>query len=234
MLWSLSIEEVFYIGFPLVCLLTRRRWVLVPLLVLLALSMPWTHAALRGNEIWQEKAYLPGMSAIAIGVLGALLASRLRTLPLRATVLFGWLGMIGLLAATIDGAVMYQLLRDGYMLLLAVSALCLLLACEQRQRLDDWHSWRALNWLRSWGRLSYEIYLTHMFVVTPVVWLFRLGGSHFRFGLLWYSLTLPLCWLLGAAVECWVSTLCDRWLRKKLMRSSTASIDIRCTLATAE
>ena len=39
-LWSLSIEEVFYLGFPLACLLTRQRAVLVPLLVLLALSMP--------------------------------------------------------------------------------------------------------------------------------------------------------------------------------------------------
>ncbi len=91
-LWSLSIEEVFYIGFPLACLLTRRRWVLVPLLTLLALSMPWTHAALRGNEIWQEKAYLPDMSAIAIGVLGALLAARSGTLPARTAALLGWLG----------------------------------------------------------------------------------------------------------------------------------------------
>ncbi|HEY8681967.1 MAG TPA: acyltransferase, partial [Rhodanobacter sp.] len=144
-LWSLSIEEVFYIGFPLACLLTRRRWVLVPLLVLLALSMPWTHSVLRGNEIWQEKAYLPGMSAIAIGVLGALLAARPRTLPARTTVLLGWLGAIGLLAATIDGALMWHLLRDGYMLLLALSALCLLLPCEQRQRRGDWHAWRSLD-----------------------------------------------------------------------------------------
>jgi peptidoglycan/LPS O-acetylase OafA/YrhL len=221
-LWSLSIEEVFYIGFPLLCLLTRRRWVLVPLLALLALSMPWTHAALRGNEIWQEKAYFPGMSAIAIGVLGALLASRSRTLPLRAIILLGWLGAIGLMAATIDGAQMWHLLRDGYMLLLALSALCLLLACEQRQRLGGWHTWRALDWLRSWGRLSYEIYLTHMFVVTPVVWLFRFGGSNFRLGLLWYLLTLPLCWLLGRAVERWLSTPCDRWLRRRLLRPQVA------------
>lgn len=125
-LWSLSIEEVFYIGFPLACLLTRRRVVLVPLLVLLALSMPWTHAALSDNEIWQEKAYLPGMSAIAIGVLGALLAARSRTLSPRAISLLGWLGALGLVAATIDGAAMWELLRDGYMLLLSLSALCLL------------------------------------------------------------------------------------------------------------
>jgi len=221
-LWSLSIEEVFYIGFPLICLLTRRRWVLVSLLALLALSMPWTHAALRGNEIWQEKAYLPGMSAIAIGVLGALLAARSHTFPARTTALLGWLGAIGLVATTIYGATMWHLLRDGYMLLLALSALCLLLACEQRQRRGDWHAWRGLDWLRSWGRLSYEIYLTHMFVVFAMVRLFRLAGGDIRLGVLWYLLTLPLCWLLGVMVERWLSMPCERWLRSRLVCAPVA------------
>ena len=70
-LWSLSIEEIFYIGFPLLCLLLRTRGALVAVLLMLALSLPITRAALQGNEIWQEKAYLPGMAAIAIGVLTA-------------------------------------------------------------------------------------------------------------------------------------------------------------------
>lgn len=222
-LWSLSIEEVFYLGFPLACLLTRRSAVLVPLLVLLAMSMPWTHAALRGNEIWQEKAYLPGMSAIAIGVLGALLAARMRLFPARTTMLLGWLGAIGLAAAMIDGAVMWRLLRDGYLLLLACSALCLLLACEQRQRRGPWRSWRALDWLRSWGRLSYEIYLSHMFVVFAVVRVFRLTGGDQRWGFLWYLLALPLCWLLGRAVERWLSLPCERWLRSRLLRPARPS-----------
>ncbi len=215
-LWSLSIEEVFYIGFPLVCLLTRRRWVLLPLLTLLALSMPWTHAALRGNEIWQEKAYLPGMSAIAIGVLGALLAAHWRLPPRRTSCLLGWLGAIGLMATTIYGAAMWRLLGDAYMLLLAMSALSLLLACEQRQRRGAWQAWRGLGWLRSWGRLSYEIYLTHMFVVFAVVRGYRWLGGDPRWGFLGYLLALPLCWLLGVVVERWWSLPCERWLRARL------------------
>jgi len=71
-LWSLSIEEVFYLAFPLLCL-TLPRWLLVLALAALALSLPVTRAALAGNEIWQEKAYLPGMSAIAFWVLTAML-----------------------------------------------------------------------------------------------------------------------------------------------------------------
>ena len=52
-LWSLSIEEVFYIAFPLVCLLLPRKLLLAGL-VLLALSLPITKAAVQGNEIWSE------------------------------------------------------------------------------------------------------------------------------------------------------------------------------------
>jgi peptidoglycan/LPS O-acetylase OafA/YrhL len=126
------------------------------------------------------------------------------------------LGAIGLTAATIDGAVMWQQLRDGYMLLLALSALCLLLACEQRQRRGPWQAWHGLDWLRSWGRLSYEVYLSHMFVVFAVVRLFKLAGGDMRLGFLWYLLTLPLCWLLGAMVERWLSAPCERWLRARL------------------
>lgn len=213
-LWSLSIEEVFYLGFPLVCLLTRRLWVLVPLLLLLALSMPWTHAALRGNEIWQEKAYLPGMAAIAVGVLGALLASRWQA-PRRTINLLGWLGALGLAAVLLDGAAIWHLLRDGYLLVLTVSTLCLLLASKQRPSRNYGRPLRGLGWLRSWGRLSYEIYLSHMFVVFAVVRLFKLSGADYRWGLLWYLLALPSCWLLGAAVERWLSTPCERWLRRR-------------------
>ncbi len=66
-LWSLSIEEVFYLGFPLVCLLLRKDWILAPALALLALSQPMALASIVGNPIWKEKAYLPGMGAIRHG-----------------------------------------------------------------------------------------------------------------------------------------------------------------------
>ncbi len=233
-LWSLSIEEVFYLGFPLVCLLTRVRAALVPILVLLALSMPWTHAALRGNEIWQEKAYLPGMAAIAIGVLGALLASHWQRPPPRTTCLLGMLGALGLTVVMLDGGALWQLLRDGYLLVLAGSTLCLLLASEQRQRRGPWQPRRGWVWLRSWGRLSYEIYLSHMFVVFVVVRWYRWVDGDPQWGFLWYLLALPLCWLLGRAVERWLSLPCARWLRARLLPHRVAHASEAIPLRVAE
>jgi peptidoglycan/LPS O-acetylase OafA/YrhL len=214
-LWSLSIEEVFYIGFPIVCLLTRRRVVLLPMLVLLALSMPFTRAVLDGNEIWQEKAYLPGMAAIATGVIGALLVARWPAPSAgRVRALYAF-GVIGLLASMLGGRWLWPLLHDGVMLLLTASAMSLLIACQARPP----RPWRGFGWLRAWGRLSYEIYLSHMFVVFSVVRLYRVTDGDPRWGFLWYLLALPLCWLLGMAVERWLSLPCERWLRARLLRA---------------
>lgn len=214
-LWSLSIEEAFYLGFPLACLLLRRRVLLVPSLVLLALSLPWTRAALHGNEIWMEKAYLPGMAAIATGVLGALLADACHP-PRRTVLLLGWLGALGLGLVLLDGGLLWRWLRDGYMLVLTFSAVCLLLCCRWRADEGATPPLRGFGWLRSWGRMSYEIYLTHMFVVFAVLRAYRAWDGDVAHGWLWYLSALVLCWLLGSAVERWLSVPCERWLRARL------------------
>jgi peptidoglycan/LPS O-acetylase OafA/YrhL len=96
-LWSLSIEEVFYLAFPLFCCGMRRIYLIVPALTILAFSLPISHAALARNEIWQEKAYLPGMAAVATGVLGALLAFRFQPKPSRFLLLLQWMSAIGII-----------------------------------------------------------------------------------------------------------------------------------------
>jgi peptidoglycan/LPS O-acetylase OafA/YrhL len=173
-LWSLSIEEAFYLGFPLLCLVLRRRWLLLVALVVLAGSLPWTHASLASNEIWQEKAYLPGMAAIAIGVLTALLADRWQPARCSTTRLLGVAGAIGLVLVFCLGKPTWMALHDGYLLLLTVATACLLLAAVQRR--DTTRFWPGTGWLQRWGRRSYEIYLSHMFAVFPAVALFKASG----------------------------------------------------------
>ena len=222
-LWSLSIEEVFYLGFPIVCLLTRRSWILVPMLVLLALSLPWTHAALAGNEIWQEKAYLPGMAAIATGVLGALIVQRWCSVSRAIAWALGMTGALGLYLVMFEGKLLWQTMHDGYMLVLTAAALCLVLASVWTTGVTPR---RGLGWLRSWGRLSYEIYLTHMFVVYGTVRIFKAMGGDMSLGFLWYVPALALCWLLGHLVERYVSTPAERWLRARWVGTPTAMLAV--------
>ena len=220
-LWSLSIEEVFYLGFPLACLLVRRTRVLLPLLLALALSLPWTRAALDGNEIWQEKAYLPGMAAIATGVLGALWFARGTRMPPLACRALRSAGAIGLAASTLGGHWLWPLLHQGVMLLLTGSTLALLVALRSMPSPVP----HALRWLCSWGRLSYEIYLSHMFVVFTLVRLYRWSGADARSGFLWYLPAFALCWALGAWVMRYWSAPCERWLRGRWLRAKPVPVE---------
>lgn len=212
-LWSLSIEELFYLGFPLACLLLRSERLLAGLLAAFALSLPWCLSALAGsNEIWQEKAYLPGMAAIAAGVVSAVLAAR--TQPRRATA--AWLcagGGIGLAAALLAGPWLWRSLGNGTMLLLTLSTAALLVGLDWRHRLAPRTGRRGLAWLRAQGRLSYEIYLTHMFVVYSLVRVFEASGAGMGSAWLWYVPGLLACWALGASVERWLSGPSDRAVR---------------------
>jgi peptidoglycan/LPS O-acetylase OafA/YrhL len=173
-LWSLSIEEVFYVAFPLLCL-TLPRPLLVVALAGLALSLlPLRSLVPMSNEVWWEKAYLPGMSAIAWGVLAALAARRWRPGPrdARALALFG--AFCVLLVMGWGDLVHRHLFKSGmYGLCLGTCAMLIAFRAQAP-------SPRAgLHWLARMGRLSYELYLSHMFVVLGAVALYRalLGPS---------------------------------------------------------
>ena len=219
-LWSLSVEEVFYLGFPLLCLLVRRRAVLLALLAVFALSLPITRAALAGNEIWQEKAYLPGMAAIAAGVLGALLAQAWHTRRLVLVLVLGGFGAALLASTFLAGVWWWRLIGNGYVLVLTFATMCLLIALHQFEVVaGPSRAVRGTGWLESMGRLSYEIYLTHMFVVFGTVSVFRAVGGDMHWGALWYVPAVLLCWGLGAVLAHGFSLPVERWLRRRWLRS---------------
>jgi peptidoglycan/LPS O-acetylase OafA/YrhL len=173
-LWSLSIEEVFYVGFPLLCLALPRPLLVLALAVLALSLLPLRSLVPVSNEVWWEKAYLPGMSAIAWGVLAALAAQRWRPTPreARALAIFG--GVCVLLVIGWGDLVHRHLFKSGmYGLCLGTSAM--LIAFRAHAPAPR----AGLNWLARMGRLSYELYLSHMVVVLGTVALYRtlLGAS---------------------------------------------------------
>ncbi|MFX1682968.1 acyltransferase [Mitsuaria sp. CC2] len=173
-LWSLSIEEVFYVGFPLLCLALPRRLLVVALAALALSLIPLRSLVPVSNEVWWEKAYLPGMSAIAWGVLAALAAQRWRPAPreARALAIFG--GVCVLLVIGWGDLVHRHLFKSG-MYGLCVGTCAMLIAFRAHAPGPR----RGLRWLARMGRLSYELYLSHMVVVLGTVALYRalLGTS---------------------------------------------------------
>ncbi|HEY6942636.1 acyltransferase family protein, partial [Dokdonella sp.] len=179
-------------------------------------TLPVTRAALDGNEIWQEKAYLPGMAAIACGVVAALASARWTARApwvARRLVVFGAAGLASVLF--VEGW-WWSWLGNGTMLVLTGSVACILIGLDG----DGSHDGaRGLGWLRSFGRLSYEIYLGHMFVVFAVVALHKASGANAAWSFLWYVPGVALSWLLGAAVARGFSQPCERWMRRRFART---------------
>ena len=165
-LWSLSIEEVFYVGFPLLCLWLPRP-LLVGLLLAWALSLDFLRDLVpASDEVWREKAYLPGMSALAWGVLGAMLARRMRGHGLRVA---GLAGACCLLLVLGWSDIVYRHLFKSNLYLLCLGTCLMLLAFQAHPPAPV----RGLRWLARMGSLSYELYLFHMFVVLAAVGLYR-------------------------------------------------------------
>jgi peptidoglycan/LPS O-acetylase OafA/YrhL len=221
-LWSLSVEELFYLAFPLVCLTLGCTRALVPALVLLAVSMPWTRAAMRGHGLWYEKADLPGLSAIACGVLAALAVRQWPRVPRALSAGLIAAGSLLMALVFLDEGVVWHVLHNGTLLLLATSAaaMCAAFAWAANEGGTGAPStpsmslpMRLLAPLRACGRLSYEIYLTHMFVVWGVVDAFAAAAKPEAAVPLVYAITLALAWAAGALVERGVSAPVDRWRR---------------------
>jgi peptidoglycan/LPS O-acetylase OafA/YrhL len=223
-LWSLSIEEAFYLAFPFVCLLLGRSRLLVPALLALALSIPVVRANIHHDQIWAEKNYLQGMAAIATGVLAALLVHSRPSVRPSTQRWVTALGVAGLLAVYFAGTELWQSLRFKSMLVLTFSAGALVIAAHWRAVFGARKPAWAFGWLRSFGRLSYEIYLTHMFVVWLVVDRFQAAGGDLRLGVAWYAPVLAGAWALGWLVARFISNPLARALGRVGASRASASL----------
>ncbi|MDN7355892.1 acyltransferase family protein [Acetobacter senegalensis] len=221
-LWSLSIEEAFYLGFPALCLLPSMLRLF--LLVALVLLGPLDQAALpHSNPVWRSKAYLPGFGAIATGVLSAMLCRKLSFSPVA-----GWtVTLAGACFALLElcaGPALWEIVGSWYVVFLTGGVALMLIGLTHVAR--SGHStaprW-GTGWLQSFGRLSYEIYLTHMFVVMPAVTLFTAaGGTAEGLGLALYPAVVGASWGLGAVVARFWSRPAARWLDQRWKNSLQA------------
>ncbi|GAA4398854.1 acyltransferase family protein [Tsukamurella soli] len=208
-LWSLSIEEQFYLVWPLLLAglyrLSRRRWAVTLAVLAMSAASFYLLRALAHPGFDTTRAY-EGTDTRAGGLLlGAALAfwwpARKHTVGERARTWIDVLGLAGvalmihLVVDTFDGAM--SLYRSG-ILLCTIATLGVLIAAVTPQTLVA--SLLSLPPLRWIGERSYGIYLWHMPVIAFLPVAVR-TGSHLFSALVVIAATLLLATLSWTFVE---------------------------------
>lgn len=211
-LWSLSVEETFYLAFPWVCRIFGRGKLLIALLLAFVVLGPFGRSVLtHGNPVWREYSYLGGMDAIAMGCLTAI-ALHGRRLSRTRLWLLGGVGGALLIFCLAFSRTAYAWIpeRTGlYMSVVGIGASLLIAVAAQ----TGWRSPRAFAPLLRAGQRSYEIYLTHMFVVIALAGAFAATGNAMWAVLPFFVGVLVIAGLLGEAVARIYSEPMNRWLR---------------------
>jgi peptidoglycan/LPS O-acetylase OafA/YrhL len=213
-LWSLSVEEMFYLFFPLTCRLLSRGKLLIALLLGFVVLGPLGRTMFaHGNEVWREYSYLGSMDAISLGCLTAMFTAK-RRLSRRSVV-----ALVGIGTAVVVFSLCFSLTAERWgldrtgldMTVLAVGTCMLIAAAAQ----TGWRSPRLLSPLLKLGQRSYEVYLTHMFLVFAFFQLFVIFGKPLIAVPALFLAVILLSGFLGELVARSYSEPANRFLRER-------------------
>jgi peptidoglycan/LPS O-acetylase OafA/YrhL len=213
-IWSLSVEEMFYLFFPLVCYLFGRGKLFVALLLTFVALGPFGRSVLaHGNEVWREYSYLAGMDAIALGCLTArLVAQRRFSRPVLLTI--GSVGTVLLIFSLCFSiqANTWGLGRNGLNMTILALGTCMVITSAAQ---TEWRSTWVFGPFLLLGKRSYEVYLTHMFIVFGLFNFFVMAGKPMKAVPALFIAVIIFAALLGELVARFYSEPMNRWLRKR-------------------
>jgi peptidoglycan/LPS O-acetylase OafA/YrhL len=230
-LWSLSVEEVFYLTFPLLCLVFRKTWRIVIVWIAAILYGPLYRSHHADNEILFLYGYFACFDAIALGCCMAVLSNYLRDenavrvpreVPKRRTGLSPAVRNIVQAVAAIFMAWIYlrrpidEAAIWGPTLMAMGAALFVLSEAAAVPSPNAPFLWKRepIGWF---GQRSYELYLFHIVVLAAMRYF--IGGRNeiaARQKPLWFLFFLALATVVAAAIARFYSEPLNHRIRRLL------------------
>lgn len=211
--WSLSVEEAFYLGFPVICICLRRDWLIIAAALACVIAAPLYRAAHAGNEIYYLYADPACFDAIAIGCITGLISRHWRPTGLIAASI-GITGIILLVWLWYRGF-------DGHEALsftgLAAATSAIILAGLDTP-LPRWRRVfpaRQISWS---GWHSYELYLFHIIILAIMRDLVPCKNLAPVWQLPWLAMFLALSSLVAWQASERIGEPANRALRRLLLR----------------
>lgn len=217
--WSLSVEEVFYLAMPILCLCVRRTWLLACVCGAAVLIGPMYRYVHQSNELFFMYGYAACFDAIAIGCLTALVARRFRV---AGTAARAWriAGALTIMVVYLRGIGGNEVL--GFTLIALGSAAFLFgAAADARPGLTGGRGFGALRWM---GRHSYEIYLFHIIVLGLMRNAIDKAHLSYAARLPWFVLFIGLTAALAALVARYVAQPSNEALRRRFLTRSSGTL----------
>lgn len=211
-LWSLSVEEVFYMIFPLLCLLLGRGRGLIVLLFAVICYAPYfryQHFAEESGAYLYH--YFASFDGIAMGCLTALLLQKVNITALwqKRLMVICSLSMFALYVY----APIKQVSPWGISLFALLSAVLIFAVAQRPQPQADAQRTNALAWV---GQRSYELYLFHLVVLGMIKVFYFPKTTLPTEKLLLLPVFLIASLILSWGIEKYYSTPLNRWIRKRL------------------
>lgn len=206
-LWSLSVEEMFYLFFPLVCFIFKKpSYFIIPMLFFIVLG-PFARTTFTENDIWSDHSYLSCMDGIAIGCLAGMFSYYFKLSKKMLIPTF----LVGLFLSTFififrSQAYDIGITTIGLNVTMLEIGIGLLLIVMHEWYVKDNHRgsiWTSpLRWI---GYNSYEIYLTHSFVIVIIAKNFFSNTQSSFHTIMLYVTTLILSGVFGKIVSTYFS-----------------------------